>query len=311
MFFTGMLIFTSCTKKTDENTKNVKVICTIFPEYDWVRNIITGVEGIECDVLIKNGVDLHSYQPSVPDVAKIISSSLFVYGGGESDSWVKDVVSSHKDIRALNVMNVLDGEIFEEEIIEGMEDEEEEEDGGDEPEYDEHVWLSLRLANKICEKICDELCEIKPEATEQFKKNYEEYSSKLTSLDKEFANAVPTSTRRTLLFADRFPFRYLTEDYNLKYYAAFVGCSAETEASFETMKFLTGKLNEEKLPVVLVLESSDQKIARTVIANSEQKNQKILVINSIQSVTSEEISAGVSYLALMKDNLEVIFKALN
>lgn len=300
--------------------RKISVVCTIFPLYDWVKQIVgTDNDSIEITLLLDNGVDLHSYQPTIADIAQVSDCDLFLYVGGESDGWVEDVLTeaTNKNMKVINLLEVLGDSVKEEEIVEGMEAEEEteydagkvqEEEGA---EYDEHVWLSLKKAGTICSDICDVLSEIDSENAMNYEENRNSYIAELDALDKEYQDVVESAARKTILFGDRFPFRYMVDDYGLSYYAAFVGCSAETEASFNTIAFLAGKVNEEKLPAIFTIETSDQSIAEAIKENTTDENQPILVLNSLQSVTSEDIKAGTVYLSVMKVNLEVLKKALN
>ena len=289
-----------------------KIVTTIFPEYAWVKEIAGDkAKDSEITMLLGNGVDLHSYQPSIQDIAKISTADIFIYVGGESDDWVEDALKNakNKNMKVINLMEVLGDKVKEEEIIEGMQAEEEEE-AEEELEYDEHVWLSVRNAKLLCSEICNALCEKDAKNAAAYKANYAAYAAKLDKLDSDFAATVKNGKTNTLLFGDRFPFRYFVDDYDLKYYAAFVGCSAETEASFETIVFLAGKVDELKLNNVCQIESGNGKIARTIIQSSKNKNAKVLTFNSLQSTTSKDVKKGATYLSLMQKNLEVLKEAL-
>lgn len=298
------------------DNEKISIVCTIFPEYDWAKEVL-GELGDNCELtlLLDNGVDLHNYQPTAEDIAKIATCDLFIYVGGESDGWVEDALSeaTNKDMQVINLLETLGTSVKEEEIVEGMEAEEEEEEGEEEegPEYDEHVWLSLKNAQVLVSAITDSMKILDAQNADTYQANCDSYVEKLAALDKEYMTAVSEGTQNTLLFGDRFPFRYLVDDYGLNYYAAFVGCSAETEASFETVVFLSGKVDELGLGHVMVIESSDQKIAKTIIDNTKNKDQDILVLDSMQSTTSEDIAAGETYLSIMQSNLEVLKKSLN
>ena len=214
----------------------------------------------------------------------------------------------------INLLDVLGDSVKEEEVVEGMEAEEEEEEEGEEGEeeveYDEHVWLSLRNASKLVEAIEEGLETIDPSNASAYKSNLSSYKDTLSALDEKYKEAVSEGTKDTLLFADRFPFRYLVDDYGLNYYAAFVGCSAETEASFETVLFLANKVDELSLHTVLTIEGKDHKIADTVISSTESKDQKTATMDSMQSCTSQDVKNGVTYVKIMEDNLEVLREAL-
>ena len=288
---------------------SLQIVTTIFPEYDWVQNILGDNPGnAEVTMLLDNGVDLHSYQPTAEDILKISSCDMFIYVGGESDAWVEDALkeATNKNMIVINLLEVLGDNVKEEEVVEGMEAEEEEEG----PEYDEHVWLSLKNASVLVGHITDSLTSIDGANAETYKKNAATYQEKLSTLDKAYADTVSSGSVNTILFGDRFPFRYLVDDYDLSYYAAFVGCSAETEASFETILFLANKVDELSLHSILTIDNSDQKIAETIRDNTASKDQKILSMDSMQSTTSQDLENGVTYLSVMEDNLVVLKEAL-
>lgn len=477
----------SVSSNLPEETQPFQVVATIFPQYDWMRQILGDqANNVELTLLLDNGVDLHSYQPTADDMIKISTCDMFVYVGGESDGWVHDALAeaTNPNMVVVNLLDVLGDTVKQEEIVEGMEHEhahshgvttfEDDEvqdrtladwegdwqsvypyllDGtldevmehkaeendtmtaeeyhayydtgyktdveriviegdtftfyqsgtavsgdyeykgyeiltyesgnkgvrylfetiedtdaprylqfsdhcieptdaehyhlywGDESfdalltemdywptyyssdfsaeeivddmlgheeehELDEHVWLSLKNAQIICTELSEKLCMLDPAHADTYQANTEAYLSALGTLDNAYQTAVDASSVKTLLFADRFPFRYLVDDYALAYYAAFSGCSAETEASFETIVFLAEKMNELNLSHIFVIESSDQSIANTVMQSTANKNQTILVLDSIQSVTASDISSGTSYLSIMEDNLAVLKTAL-
>ncbi|MBR4274470.1 MAG: zinc ABC transporter substrate-binding protein, partial [Bacilli bacterium] len=246
---------------------------------------------------------------------------LFIYVGGESDEWVERALeqSTNKDMVVINLLESLGDKVKEEEVKEGMQGEEEHdhdhedhdhEEEEEEVEYDEHVWLSLKNASAICETIEKGIEKIDPANASTYKENLASYKAKLNSLDTDYKAAVDASAIKTLVFGDRFPFRYMVDDYGLDYYAAFVGCSAETEASFETIVFLAGKVDELGLHSVLTIEGNNHRIAETVIANTTAKNQKILTMNSLQSTTSRDVTNGTSYLTVMTENLNTLKEAL-
>ncbi len=291
----------------------IRIVATVFPEYDWTREILgENPADAELVLLLDSGVDLHSYQPSAEDILKISSCDLFIYVGGESDEWVDEVLRSavNPDMTVISLLEVLGDAVKEEEMTEGMQEEEEEESEEEEPEADEHVWLSLRNAAVVCDAIAGALSEIDPDHADIYARNAASYREKLDELDAQYVSVTAGAERNTLLFGDRFPFRYLTDDYGLEYYAAFAGCSAETEASFETIAFLSGKADELALPAVIALEGTDHRIAETIVANTENKDQRILVMNSMQGTTMKDVRNGVTYLQIMADNLTVLKEAL-
>ena len=292
---------------------SVEVVATIFPIYDWIKEISKGSD-VNINLLLDSGVDLHSFQPAVDDMVKIAKCDVFVYVGGESDEWVEDSLKNvvNKNQVSINLLKILGDKVKSEEIVEGMEHEHEhhehEHEHEHESESDEHIWLSLRNAEIICKYIAEKLSELDENNKEIYSQNCSEYVKKLSELDSEYDEVIDKSMRKILLFADRFPFRYMADDYGLKYYAAFSGCSAETETSFETVMFLSNKVDELKLPYVLTIDGTKHKIAETVISNTKSKNQKILVLDSMQSTT---LNNNTSYLAIMQKNLETLKTVLN
>ena len=303
------------------NTGATKIVCTIFPEYDWVKEIIKGHESdFELTLLMDKGTDFHSFQPTVADISLISECDIFIYVGGESDEWAEEALKNagNPNLKALNLMEILGDAAKEEELKEGMESEEEEEDedsstgtDGEEVEYDEHVWLSLRNAKTFVEEISNTIAEKDEDIADDILMNAEAYREMLNKLDNQYMQAVDDASGDTLIFGDRFPFRYLVDDYGLNYYAAFIGCSAETEASFETVAFLAEKVKEIGVKNVIVLENSDTKIADTIIQTSGVSDCSTLVMNSLQSYQLTYTDADETYLGIMTDNLAVLRQALD
>ena len=302
--------------KSDDG--KLKIVCTIFPEYDWVRELL-GDKAEDADVtyLLDKGADLHSFQPTAEDIMKISVCDLFIYVGGESDNWTQDALkeATNKDMKTLNLLDTVGSAAKEEEVKEGMQGEEEEhgmeEEKEEGPEYDEHVWLSVKNAKTIVSAICDDICELDKDNSEEYRKNLESYTAELDALDKDFTDLAASASVKTLLFGDRFPFRYFVDDYGFDYYAAFVGCSAETEASFETIAFLAGKVDELGLDTVYTIEGSDGSIAQSIVNSSEKKSAKIVKLDSAQSVSAEKLKEGTTYKGIMRSNLEVHKRTLN
>ncbi len=295
-----------------DDPDRLKIVCTIFPEYDWTREIL-GDKADSADItyLLEKGFDLHSYQPTADDIIKISQCDIFIYVGGESDEWVEDALSEavNKDMTVISLLDTVNAK--EEELKEGMQGEEEEA-GEEEPEYDEHVWLSLKNAGTICGRITDAVCEKDPANAESYRANLSAYTEKLGALDADlaaFAESLPEN-RKTLIFGDRFPFRYFTDDYGFDYYAAFIGCSADSEASFETVTFLAGKADELGADTIFTIENSDGEIADSIISCTASKAQKKVMLNSIQSVSGEQ-TADTTYLGIMRSNYETLKEALS
>ena len=286
----------------------VQIVTTSFPRYDWTRNIVGDTEGVEITWLMDSGVDPHSFQPTTKDLVFVSDCDVFVYVGGESEAWADDAVSSMKNENAL-VVKLLDGlqeAALAEEDVPGAEPEHEEEEEG---ALDEHIWMSLRAAQRCVDLICSALCEADSANDDLYRMNADDYKARLAALDQAYTEAVASSELHTILVADRFPFRYLAEDYDLDYFAAFAGCSAETEASFQTVLGLSQKADELGLPVILVTENSTGDIADAVSEGS-QSEPVIRTLDSLQSVTAEIAAGGVTYLSVMESNLEVLKEAL-
>lgn len=297
------------------NAAAYSIVCTTFHQYDWIRNIIgDDSDKFQLTMLLDQGTDLHSYQPTAEDIAKIADADMFVYVGGESDGWVESALkeATNKDMKVVNMLDALGTAVKVEEVVPGMQAEEEEEtEEGEGPENDEHVWLSLRNAVTLTDALSENIQEIDPANKEDYVENAGKYVDKLNDLDGRYALTISKGKRQAILFGDRFPFRYMADDYGLTYYAAFVGCSAESEASFETITFLAHKVDELKLPVILTIEGADHNIAESIKNATESKNQEILTMNSMQSVTAEDVADGETYLNMMEDNLNVLSQALN
>lgn len=308
--FFAALSLCSCSGNI-EKADGLSIVCTAFPQYDFVKNIIGSEYGLT--LLLDDGADLHSYEPTAQDIIKIGNADIFIYGGGVSDNWVEGALKSanNPDLTVIATMDLVD--TLKEEYVAGMQQENHEHEHheahtGDHAEEDEHIWLSLRNSAVITEKICEAICNTDPENAEKYKSNSEKYISELNALDGEYKTVIESAARKTVLFADRFPFRYLTEDYGLTYFAAFAGCSSESEASFETMAFLIDKTKELALPVILTIDGSDGSLAETVC---ESTGAKTAVLDSCQSVSSADIADGTSYIGIMKNNLEILREALN
>ena len=310
----ALLSFSSCGKTPaapEDGTapadggKKLNVVCSIFPPYDFIRAI--AVDRVDLTLLLDSKTDLHSYSPTADDIMKISNADLFVNIGGESDDWAEDVIASaeNENLRVVSLIDLVTA--VEEEALPGMQEEEEEhEEEG--PEYDEHVWTSLKNVIQIIPALTDTLCELDEANAAFYRANSEDYLQLLETLEAEYAAAIGSAARKTLLFADRFPFRYLADDYGLQCYAAFSGCSAETEASFETMTMLVDTVKAQNLPFVLMIDGSDGSVADSV---SRQSGAEIRTLNSCQSVSSDDIAAGATYLSIMNDNLDVLKEVLN
>lgn len=292
----ALLIFAGCTAPQGTSSDGkISIVCTVFPQYDWVKTLTKGAEDkYEISLLTDKGVDIHSFQPSADDIIKLSECQLVIYTGGESDEWVRENTQASSATAYVNMLEaVKDDALYDFE----------------ENEIDEHIWLSLDNAEEICEKITEELVRLDPQNKSLYEKNEELYEAELERLDLEYELALRPANTSYAVIADRFPFRYLFEEYDLNYYAAFPGCSAETEASFETVQLLSEKAKNTS--AILVTDNGNTKLAETIISNSESGNKEILSLCSLQSVKKEDIDGGMTYISAMQDNLKVLKKIFN
>lgn len=314
VFLLMMLLVTvqlcSCSKKDySSDSKMLSIVAVNFPAYDFARE----VSGDKADIklLLKPGSEAHSFEPTPKDIIAIQNSDVFIYTGGESDEWARELLSSidTSNISIVAMMDCVD--TVEEEIVDGMQtgvDTEAEDDDTYEPEYDEHVWTSPVNAAKIAKRISEVISENDLVNKQYYADRTFSYVNKLAELDAEFRNIAENGNRRIIVFGDRFPCRYFADEYGLKYYAAFPGCSSETEASAKTISFLIEKVKNEKIPVVLYPELSNKKVAATIC---DSTGAECLQFNSCDNITSEDFESGASYLSLMSENISVLKKALN
>ena len=296
-------------------TDKKKIITvSVFPIYDWVREVSRGSGGVDVRLLIDSGTDMHSYQPSAADILKITQSDMFIFVGGESDEWAKKALEndSSSKTEALAVTDALEDYLLAEEELPGIEDKHShahEEEG--ETENDEHVWLSLKNAEVFTGIIAEKLASIDPDNSGIYYNNAKEYAKQLSVLEKDYCLTVNDAKKDTLIVCDRFPFRYLTDEFSIKYYAAFSGCTSETDASFKTVSFLINKANELKTDCLITADGSDKKLARTVASCMNEKDIKILTLDSMQTVSKRDIDGGKTYLSVMRSNLETLSCALD
>ncbi len=337
------LTLVACSAESNEKApaqKKVSIVATIYPQYDWLKNILGDrQDAVDLKLLIKNGTDLHSYKSSAQDIAAIASADMVVYVGGESDEWIEKALSATPKAGRVqvNLMQALGDRVKEEEIVEGMQAEEEQEhhhehgeeaeehehhehaekhehehhEHAEEAENDEHIWLSLKNAEILVMNLADAISKVDTAHATEYHMNAGLYIAKISALDAQYRTTTDSAAFKTILFGDRFPFRYLVDDYGIKYFAAFVGCSAESEASFETVAFLAGKMDSLALPAIFTIDGSNGKIARAILDASKKSNSaQVLTLNSMQSVTDAQMQAGMDYISIMQLNLEVLKKAI-
>ena len=299
-----LLCVPACGETQEQGTDTrLSIVTTLFPAYDFAREIAG--ERASVSLLVPPGAEVHSFEPTARDMIRIQESSLFFCNGGESEAWVEELLAD-QEIETLVMLDCVDA--LEEEIREGMQEiHEEEEEGEEGPEYDEHVWTSPVNARRICEALCERLCALDPEGEREYRANLARYAAQLEELDAAFRETVESGSRRTLIFADRFPVRYFVEEYGLDYYAAFPGCADDTEPSAKTVAFLIDKVREEEIPVVFTIEFSNEKMADVIC---EDTGCRKLRFHSCHNVTAEELENGVSYLQLMGENVTALKEAL-
>lgn len=312
-----------CTAQPQNSASDDKIdiVCTSFPAYDWV-NEITGenADRFNVSLLAQNG-DFHSFQPAAADMVKIHTSDLLVCIGGISEQWIDDVVK-YRGIRTLRLFDTIPES--EKLSADSGHNHDANHEGHSDNEYDEHIWLSLRLAEKMVDAICQEISILDKQSETVYQSNAGEYIKKLETLDAEYKRAVDVSNDKTIIFADRFPFLYLTEDYGVESIAAFPGCSTDTDASFEVVASLAEKVKELDKKTVLVLENSDRTVANAVIGASGNQNIQIAVMNSCQSIAPQsvkdaeakklqgkDLADGADYITIMEENLKAFKEALD
>lgn len=302
-----IMLLCGCTLQNNTSKNNggkINIVTTVFPLYDFARNVAG--DKANTDMLVTFGADVHSYEPTPRDIIKIIDSDLFINLGSSVDEWT-DKVTEAADGKSLNTLSAMDSvDIKDEEAVEGME----EERGHSEhtPEPDEHIWTSPKNAELIVKSICSALEKTDPSNAGYYKKNAENYIYELNKLDGDIRSAVEGAKRKTVVFADRFPMRYFADEYGLEYFAAFPGCSSESEPSAATISFLIEKVKSEHIPVVFFTETSDGKVADTIC---EASGAEKLLFHSCHNITKQQFDGKATYISLMKQNLKALQTALN
>ena len=292
----------------NEDNGKISIVCTLFPQYDWITNITDGSENIDLKLIIANGSDPHSYQPTAADIMTISNCDMLVYVGGDSDEWVKKAVerSKNEDIKKI-VLTELEGI-----NLHNISSSSHSHEGHSHSSLDEHIYLSLRNAMASVREITKILCEIDAQNAELYKANSQIYLEKLGALSSDIALSVGPvpEEERFILFADRFPFVYLLSDYGIHYAAAFEGCTTDVDADFDTVLRLIHEADDHGVKYLAVTESSDKTLAQTVISSTKAKDQKILTFNSMQAVSRQKIESGTTYLSLMEENAKTLKTAL-
>ncbi len=300
-----LLSAVGCSAREKEEP-TLSVVCTLFPPYDFLREITAGVDGVELTLLLKPGQESHDYDPSSQDILKIHDADLFVYGGGESDDWIDRVLQS-VDTQNKTVISLMDTvSPLSTETVEGMEHDLEEHH--EDTEYDEHVWTDPENAITIVKALGDAVTRLDPDSANAYRENTAAYTAKLEALDAAFQTAVDTAARRTIVVADRFPLLYFCRAYDLQYYAAFSGCAASVEPSSATVQFLIDTVKQQQIPAVFQMELSAGGLAGTI---SENTGCKVMTIYSCHNLSQEDFDNGETYLSLMRKNLDALKEVLN
>ncbi len=297
-----LLTLCACVNKYDNENEKLSVVTVLFAEYDFAQHVSGGTADVK--MLLPPGSESHSYDPAPQDIIAIKNADIFICGGGESDSWINTVIDSVDSGRVIKMIDVC--QLKEEETVEGMQEEKGEEET-DEKEYDEHVWTSPKNAVLIIDKIKEAFCEEDEKNAGIYTANAEAYKNEIMRLDREFEKVRENAVRDEIIFADRFPMRYFTDEYSLRYFAAFPGCSTESEPSAKTVKFLIDKVKSDCVPVVFTIEFSNKAVAYAI---AEETGAKILEFHSCHNVTKQQFLSGVSYVSLMRQNLENLKEAL-
>ena len=298
-------LFAGCSERSPSSQSDgrLQIVSTIFPSYDFARAIAG--ENADVSILLAPGVESHSYEPTPQDIIRIQNFDLFLYTGGESDTWVDDLLASFDE--PVNTVKMMDCvEVYEEELLEGMQTEES--TGTQETEYDEHVWTSPKNAILISRAIEKNLCDIDPENAASYQENASAYIAQLEMLDQNFRDFFAGVSNKTMVFGDRFPFRYFAEEYGLDCFAAFPGCSSETEPSVATIAFLTDKVKSENITTVFYIEFSNHQVADSI---AEAAGAKTALFHSCHNVSEQEQRDGATYLSLMEQNLNTLKEALH
>jgi zinc transport system substrate-binding protein len=317
--FSVCALFGGGKREKAANNGKLEVVAVNFPAYDFARRIAG--DRINLTMMLPPGAESHSFEPTPSDIIRIQNCDVFIYTGGESDAWVDRILGT-MDTSGTKVIRMMDAvDVVEEEIVEGMQDEHEHGDLSEEEvaaetpgheheeevEYDEHVWTSPKNAKRIMQVIEGALCEADPVDAAAFRRNAAEYGAELDELDKEFQAVVNGAKRKTIVFGDRFPFRYFVDAYGLTYFAAFPGCSTETEPSAATVAFLIDKVKAEKIPVIFHIELSNERMADAIAAETGAKK---LLLHACHNISKREFDRGVTFLELQRGNVSRLKEAL-
>lgn len=296
---TAVLCLYGCTSETTDDDK-ISIVATVFPGYDFARAVVGDLGNVR--MLLPVGSESHSYEPTAKDIIAIRNCDLFIYVGGESDTWIEDMLSSFDEqIKTLKMMDCVEAVI--EESVEGMEVD----DDGEEEEYDEHVWTSPKNAILITNAIVAAVSEVDPANAAVYSANAASYTGEMRELDEEFTRLFEGLANKTIIFGDRFPFRYFADEYGISYYAAFPGCSSETEPSAATVAFLEDKVRALDATTVFYIELSTHRIADTIATDT---GASVALLHSCHNVTASDFASGVTYISLMRSNLETLKGAL-
>lgn len=305
------LLMCACTSDTTSDDGKINIVCTEFPQYDWTKSIVQDSENVNLILLNTKGTDMHSFEPSADDIIKVAESDILILIGGEGDKWALDAVSDNKKTTVINLLDLLKeneehGVLAEHDHIASCDHSHEDAHES----ADEHVWMSIKNADFFIRKICEVLYEKDPQNAGFYKGSQKEIIGQLGELDYDFSQAIGEYEHPVIVVADRFPFKYLTDEYGIECFAAFPGCSADTDASPDTIIKLSKAVDEHNLKYIAVTENTSGKTAQAVINNTGNKNQQTVVIDSMQSVSLKDIENGATYIGIMKQNFEAMKKLL-
>ncbi len=303
------------TYESTSKSERVRIVCTSFPQYNWARIITKGGSNARVKLLLNDSTDIHNFQPTDEDIATINKADMIIYVGGESDKWVEDVLQDNgdKQPKLISLVELIEKNVKQETPIDGVVAQVTDKDSNSEQEnkIDEHICLSVKNAQELVRQMVMEITLLDPENVVLYQNNSKKYLEALAELEQDYQAMADNATNKTLIFVDRIPFRYLLDDYNFKYFAAFSGCSAETEPNPETVAFLANKIDELGLKEVFVIVGNNTKIADVVIENSKTQDVTIYALNAMESITAADVKAGANYLDIMKENLAKLTEALD
>lgn len=300
-------VFSLCACSSESGYSNsdsgkLKIISTVFPPYDLARQIAG--DNAEISILLPPGSEIHNYEPSAKDMIAIRNCDIFLYIGGENEQWAEKLINSN-DTENVTAVKLID---YVPTLSEDEDEHDHDHDHEHEHETDEHIWTSPKNAQLMLSAVYDAICKVDPSNKQTYTKNKDAYAKQLSDLDNAYRSAVDNAKNKTIVLADKFPFRYLAHEYGLEFSAAFAACSDESEPGVSTMIKLTKTIKENNIPAVYYLEFSSTKIADTLC---DETGATKLMLHSCHNVSKQDIENNISYVDLMKQNLENLKLTLN